>query len=374
MTKDLSNILKLLGNQNAGASSKAAQERDWRKELFNQSTQLLNNPDNNSMAGVIGSGIAMYLQGKKLKEAQSDLSYSFDQQQKRNDETRDQIIETFPENERELASKLDLNTLIKLGGQRLKPPTIGAEEHLVDKTMKEPKFKQAYQNKHLITHLMEVADNGNLSPLPGAVQSKSAIEGAVTAAKQNAKNESDVNTAADKGANTVLGKNRATAITNFPAIKDAAEVTLGLLKKISNHPSLSKVTGTPDYFNTARKKFTTGPDVDFLTLLDQMGGRVFLDAYQTLKGGGAISDYEDKKAQLALARLSTAQSEKQFREALSDYEDIIRKAVARAEKATKLGTPEYEIPDDSEIIDSSSNKVIKRSSYDPATGKFTRIK
>jgi hypothetical protein len=42
------------------------------------------------------------------------------------------------------------------------------------------------------------------------------------------------------------------------------------------------------------------------TFLDQIGGAAFLTAFETLKGGGQITEVEGEKATNAIARLSTA--------------------------------------------------------------------
>ena len=52
--------------------------------------------------------------------------------------------------------------------------------------------------------------------------------------------------------------------------------------------------------------------------IDQIKGDVFLTAFSTLKGGGQITELEGTKAEQAQARLSTAQSEEDFREALQE--------------------------------------------------------
>ena len=52
--------------------------------------------------------------------------------------------------------------------------------------------------------------------------------------------------------------------------------------------------------------------------IDQVRGDVFLTAFATLKGGGQITELEGTKAEQAQARLSTAQSEEDFRAALKE--------------------------------------------------------
>ena len=45
-----------------------------------------------------------------------------------------------------------------------------------------------------------------------------------------------------------------------------------------------------------------------ITMRDQLKGKLFLEAYAGLKGGGAISEPEGRKATEAMAALNTAQT------------------------------------------------------------------
>jgi len=59
--------------------------------------------------------------------------------------------------------------------------------------------------------------------------------------------------------------------------------------------------------------------------LDQIRGTTFLQAFESLKGGGAITEVEGKKAEQAIARLSRAQSMPAFQAALDDLASVIRR-------------------------------------------------
>lgn len=63
--------------------------------------------------------------------------------------------------------------------------------------------------------------------------------------------------------------------------------------------------------------------------LDQVIGKAFLQAFQSLKGGGQITELEGEKAQAAEARLSTAQRPEDFREALREYKFYIEQGIKR---------------------------------------------
>jgi hypothetical protein len=142
---------------------------------------------------------------------------------------------------------------------------------------------------------------------------------------------------------------------NLPQIEDAAEQTLknieGLIggaqvddkgrivyAKGANraHPgfgdavglSFSKITGGP---------IPGSPRSNFEKRLDQVKGSTFLDAYNMLRGGGAIDQKEGQKATAALNRMDLAQSEVEFVRAARDFEEIVKKGVARARTMAQGG-------------------------------------
>jgi len=74
---------------------------------------------------------------------------------------------------------------------------------------------------------------------------------------------------------------------------------------------------------------------DFDARLKEIQGGAFLQAYETLKGGGSITEVEGAKATQAITRMSKAQSETEFKTAAREFQNILRKAVDRSK--AKLG-------------------------------------
>lgn len=91
------------------------------------------------------------------------------------------------------------------------------------------------------------------------------------------------------------------------------------------HPGFENAVGTtwkPGF------RFIPGTDAaDFQSLFEQVKGSAFLEAFNTLKGAGAISEKEGEKATAARTRMSAAQSETEFVRAAREYQDVIRKGV-----------------------------------------------
>lgn len=69
---------------------------------------------------------------------------------------------------------------------------------------------------------------------------------------------------------------------------------------------------------------------NFKAAMEQLQGQNFLQAYQTLRGGGAITDIEGKKGENAQARMQTAQTPEAFNAALKDFKDVVQAGILRA--------------------------------------------
>jgi hypothetical protein len=76
----------------------------------------------------------------------------------------------------------------------------------------------------------------------------------------------------------------------------------------------------------------------FLTRLDQIKDKTFLQAFESLKGGGQITQIEGEKATSALNRMNTAQSEIEFIKAAREFEENLRTGMELAKKKAGLPT------------------------------------
>ena len=109
---------------------------------------------------------------------------------------------------------------------------------------------------------------------------------------------------------------------------------LDLIQQIEQSPGLEAVVGAPNPFQGRIPligNIPGSPAADFQAKLDQLGGKQFLEAFEILKGGGAITQIEGEKATNAIARMQTSQSEKAFREALAELRGIVVRASERAQ-------------------------------------------
>jgi hypothetical protein len=105
-------------------------------------------------------------------------------------------------------------------------------------------------------------------------------------------------------------------------------------KGTATHPGFKGAVGTSSMY-----PLIPGTDAaDFQARLDEIKGGAFLEAYNTLRGGGSITETEGNKATAARTRMSTAQTEKEFIDAARDYQDIIRTGIKDAKEKLAKGS------------------------------------
>jgi hypothetical protein len=97
---------------------------------------------------------------------------------------------------------------------------------------------------------------------------------------------------------------------------------IGVIDKALTHPGRETATGLSSALDP--RNFVPGTDAaDFRAVLDQIGGTAFLQAFESLKGGGQITEVEGKKATEAIARLNRAQSDAEFKKSLNDLRQVM---------------------------------------------------
>ena len=85
--------------------------------------------------------------------------------------------------------------------------------------------------------------------------------------------------------------------------------------------------------------FQGGTDVsNFRIALDQIKDKTFLQAFESLKGAGQITEKEGEKATSALNRMNIAQSEVEFIKAAREFEQNVRSGMDMAKKKAGLPT------------------------------------
>jgi hypothetical protein len=110
--------------------------------------------------------------------------------------------------------------------------------------------------------------------------------------------------------------------------QEKATQSVALIDAALSHPGRKTATGASGKLDP--RNYVPGTDAyDFAVLSEQIKGKAFLEAFQSLKGAGAITDREGAAATAAMARLNTAQSDKAYEEALKELKGIIQRGLDR---------------------------------------------
>ena len=144
---------------------------------------------------------------------------------------------------------------------------------------------------------------------------------------------------AGKATQKAVGAGQGQAIVDLPKVKQNAASTIGYIDRVLKDENLGNVTGWQARLPTLRER-----SVDTEERIAQLGGRAFLSAFESLKGGGQITEIEGQKATQALARLTNLkQSDKGFKTALQEFRgeimDLVRLAERKAQGAGPYSPP-----------------------------------
>jgi len=128
---------------------------------------------------------------------------------------------------------------------------------------------------------------------------------------------------AEKKAAEVTGKDIGETQIKLQQTIDQADESIQLVDDLLSHPGFSMAVGKSRMLQTQK---IPGTDAyDWEVRRKQLLGKQFMEAYQTLKGGGQITEIEGEKATDAMSRMDAASSEPAFIKAARDFQDVIRK-------------------------------------------------
>jgi hypothetical protein len=124
------------------------------------------------------------------------------------------------------------------------------------------------------------------------------------------------------------GEAQGKAGADIPRVTANAERALQTIRQIRQHPGKKSGLGM-----TGLSAYIPGSEArGFANLVDQAKGQTFLEAFNSLRGGGQITEAEGQKATQALARLDRYQSEADFEAALRDLEEVVSKGLQVAKQ------------------------------------------
>ena len=128
------------------------------------------------------------------------------------------------------------------------------------------------------------------------------------------------------------GEAAAEAVTGLGGALAKGEQALALIDQIAEDPSLPSILGIVQGNIPAGTPVVGGGQAgaDLNAKIEQLQGQVFLEAFESLKGGGAITEIEGQKAERAKARLQRTQSPEAYRAALAELREVIESGMRRA--------------------------------------------
>lgn len=271
------------------------------------------------------ASVAKYRQSQALQQMAQDPMFA--EEMKSNPQSAlIRLMQTSPE----IGGKYLADSLGSMSGYQ--PNRGGATGEMVDRLRKENPSLTQLQALQLVQGQarqgMTIDANGNFVNAQGIVPALAERSGATAGAQTQARNASNLEYAAPLAQSEILGKAQGTAEANLPDVIGQTENTLSLVKSLKESESLDSAVGLSSLLPTIPES----PVVDFEQRLEQLKGQNFLQAYNTLKGGGQITEVEGKKATDAMARLSLKQSPKDFKQSLTDLEVVLQKGLERAKQ------------------------------------------
>ena len=155
---------------------------------------------------------------------------------------------------------------------------------------------------------------------------------------------------------TAVGKATGEAQAALPGAYTEANHVIGMVDDLLADPYLPKMLGP-----IASRLPNTSPDAARVqSRMDQVGGQGFMAARQFLKGQGQITDFESRRAEAAIARMSAAQDYGDYVEAMREFQDAVRVGVMKAEQAAGKQT----------TGEAPAAAQAQRKRYNPQTGAF----
>jgi len=266
-----------------------------------------------------------------------------------------------PEQSLAIAQSIGLPAYMKMLGEQgnQRPIAVAPGGTLVDPNTRQPLFTAAQNGVQTV-----YGPNGpQAQAVPGFAAANAAVAGAETAAQEQARAALDLVDVPD-GKGGTIKMPRAQAVQALGAQGGAPGQSGQLGQALSPQVTearqgLSKVdsqvTGMIRSIDQALehpgKAFSVGmgsmlptipgtAQADFRALQAQLQGQAFLQAFESLKGGGQITEVEGQKAEAAIARLNSAQSQEAYDAALRELRGTLEQARKRAYSSAQMEMPQ----------------------------------
>lgn len=132
---------------------------------------------------------------------------------------------------------------------------------------------------------------------------------------------------------------------DLPRIQAQAQESIATVADLLSHPGFSDVIGVPNVITGIYSP--PGTDArDFKSKYKQLLGEQFLSAYNSLRGGGAITDFEGQQAKEAVAAMQDPYiSEAEFKRNAQLYIDTMKRGVNRQRAEVGLPPQYADVPE-----------------------------
>ena len=119
----------------------------------------------------------------------------------------------------------------------------------------------------------------------------------------------------------------ASARSKLPMMELELEEMEALSEEFIKHDGFSDLIGATwkPFAKNIHGTSAAGAD----SIRKQLEGKLFMKAYQTLKGGGQITEIEGDQAKQAQGRMNIALSEVEYKKALTDFLDAYRRGLEK---------------------------------------------
>lgn len=149
---------------------------------------------------------------------------------------------------------------------------------------------------------------------------------------------------AQKAAEVATAKTRAAnteqARMDLPKVIQQGEDTIKLVDDLLMHPGFKMSVGKSAPIGSVASMIPGTDSASFDIALKQLKGKQFLEAFESLKGGGQITQIEGEKATQAMSRMEKANTEEEFIKASREFQDIIRRGIGRAKGKAGMQQPQ----------------------------------
>ena len=208
------------------------------------------------------------------------------------------------------------------------------------------------------------AHNPTAGPAPAAVAAGPAAQGGaplrvsgageVEAAKIAAQNAAAAQTAQAEGLKTEernLAEQRVALRQSLPKAKALAASMSNAIRKLKEAPGLDSIVGgsvmgmIPNEGRTATvargaQSFLDPAGANAMALYDNIVGKNYAQAFETLKGSGPVTEKETERVANAYAALQRSQTKAQFLRNLQELDDAVQAGYRRMEEvAASMGAP-----------------------------------